>query len=116
MKLPDDKNIYKTSCPILFAMKIIGSKWKLPVIWYIADAENQTIRFNELQRKVVGITATMLAKCLRELEDDGLIHRKQYDTIPPIVEYSLRERGRKLLPALDELYKWAECVMNENGQ
>ncbi len=109
--LPVNENIYDTQCPILFAMKIIGQKWKLPILWYIADAENQTIRYKELERRVVGITATMLTKCLRELESDGLIHREQYNTIPPIVEYSLLERGKLLIPALESVYKWAEDQM-----
>lgn len=43
MNLPADKNIYGTECPILYAMKIIGQKWKLPILWYISDAENQNI-------------------------------------------------------------------------
>ena len=85
--------------------------WKLPILWYIADAENQTLRYRELERKVVGITATMLTKCLRELEADGLINRKQYSTIPPTVEYSLTERGKTLIPALDSIYQWAEGQM-----
>ena len=104
--LPSNENIYETDCPILFAMEIIGQKWKLPILWYIADKE--VIRYNELQRKVVGITATMLTKDLRELENDGLISRKQYSTIPPTVEYSLTEKGKTLIPALDTLYQWAD--------
>ena len=68
--LPKEENIYETDCPNLFAMDLIGQKWKLPILWYIADAENQTLRYRELERKVVGITATMLTKCLRELEQD----------------------------------------------
>ena len=111
--LPENENIYDTSCPILYAMKIIGQKWKLPILWYIAASENQTMRYKELERKVVGITATMLTKCLRELEADGLIHRKQYETIPPTVEYSLIERGRALLPALEAVYDWADDLMKE---
>ena len=107
--LPDNENIYETKCPILFAMDIIGQKWKLPILWYIADKE--VIRYNELQRKVVGITATMLTKDLRELETDGLVTRTQYNTIPPTVEYSLTDKGRTLIPALDELYNWAEKQM-----
>ena len=51
-------------------MALTGQKWRLPILWYIADAENQTLRNRELERKVVGITATMLTKCLRELELD----------------------------------------------
>lgn len=107
----EGENIYETSCPILYAMTLIGQKWKLPILWYIADAENQTLRYKELERKVVGITATMLTKCLRELEADELITRKQYNTIPPTVEYSLAEKGKSLIPALESVYQWAESQM-----
>jgi len=109
--LPKEENIYQTDCPILYAMNLIGQKWKLPILWYIADAENQTLRYKELERKVVGITATMLTKCLRELEQDQFIVRKQYSTIPPTVEYSLAERGRTLIPALESVYQWADEQM-----
>ena len=76
-----------------------------------SDHCSTVIRYNELQRKVVGITATMLTKDLRELENDGLISRKQYSTIPPTVEYSLTEKGKTLIPALDTLYQWADDQM-----
>ena len=92
-------------------MELIGQKWKLPILWYIADANKQTLRYSELERKVVGITATMLTKCLRELERDKFIVRKQYNTIPPTVEYSLAKRGKTLIPALESIYKWAESQM-----
>lgn len=100
-----------TQCPILYAMEIIGQKWKMPILWYIGDAEGQVMRYKELERRVAGITPTMLTKCLRELENDGLITRKQYNTIPPAVEYTLAERGRSLLPALESVYHWAEGQM-----
>ena len=109
--LPKDENIYETKCPILYAMELLGQKWKLPILWYIADAENQTLRYRELERQVVGITATMLTKCLRELERDGFITRTQYNTIPPTVEYSLTERGKTLIPALESFYQWAKELM-----
>ena len=109
--LPSKENIYDTQCPILYAMEIIGQKWKLPILWYTADAENQTLRYKELERKVVGVTPTMLTKCLRELEKDGLIHREQHPTIPPTVEYSLTDRGRTLIPALETVYQWGEKQM-----
>ena len=60
---------------------------------------------------MVGITATMLTKCLRELEADQFITRTQYNTIPPTVEYSLAERGKTLIPALESVYKWADQQM-----
>ena len=92
--LPKDKNIYETKCPILYAMEVMGQKWKLPIMWYIGTAK--TVRYGELQKKVIGITATMLTKCLRELEDDGLIKRKQYSTISPAVEYSYTKNAPSL--------------------
>lgn len=98
--LPKEENIYETDCPILYVMNLIGQKWKLPILWYIADAENQTLRYRELERKVTSITATMLTKCLRELEQDGFITRKQYSTIPPTVEYSLADREKTRLHRL----------------
>ena len=111
MPLPKGENIYETECPIFYAMELIGQKWKLPILWYIADAENQTLRYRELERKVVGITATMLTKCLRELEQDGLVFRTVYPTIPPAVEYALTERGKTLIPALQSVYNWADGQM-----
>lgn len=94
----------KTECPILHVFKCIGGKWKLPVLWHLA--EKDTMRYNELKRSVRGVTNMMLTKCLRELEDFGLVHRRQYNEIPPKVEYSLTERGKTLLPALEALYAW----------
>ena len=111
--LPQGENIYETACPILYAMERIGQKWKLPILWYIADSENQTLRYRELERKVVGITSTMLTKCLRELENDELVVRTVYPTIPPAVEYALTERGKTLIPALESIYNWAAGQMHE---
>lgn len=107
--VPDGENIYETRCPVLYAMDIIGQKWKLPILWYLHS--KGTLRYKELERSVVGITPTMLTKCLRELEADGLIARVQHNTIPPTVEYSLTERGCTLIPALDSIYAWGESQM-----
>lgn len=76
----------KTQCPILHVFRRIGGKWKLPILWHLADQE--TVRYNELKRSVRGVTNMMLTKCLRELEDFGLVIRKQYNEVPPRVEYS----------------------------
>ena len=64
------------------------------------------------ETRVAGITPTMLTKCLVELEEAGLVHREQFNEIPPRVEYSLTEREKTLLPALDELYQWADAQMH----
>ena len=94
----------KTECPILHVFRRIGGKWKLPILWHLADKE--TVRYNELKRSVRGVTNMMLTKCLRELEDFGLVIRQQYNEVPPRVEYSLTNRGKTLLPALEQLYAW----------
>ncbi|MBE6476997.1 MAG: helix-turn-helix transcriptional regulator [Propionibacteriaceae bacterium] len=97
-------NVSGQGCPILYALSIIGQKWKLPLLWYLH--ERPTTRFNELKRRVPGISNLMLTKSLRELEGAGLVLRDQRDTVPPHVEYSLTARGEALLPALNELYSW----------
>lgn len=89
-------------------MEIIGQKRKLPILWYIAH--KQVIHYNELKRKVVGITPTMLTKCLVEQEEKGLIHRTQYNTIPPKVEYRLTEQGKMLLTTL------MHCIPGRNRE
>jgi DNA-binding HxlR family transcriptional regulator len=91
-------------CPIRYAMSFIGQKWKIPLLWHLA--EHSPLRYNELKRAVPGITNIMLTQSLRELEEHHLVTRKQYDTVPPMVEYSLTERGQSLLPTLRALDAW----------
>lgn len=94
------------NCPILHFIEIINSKWKLPILWYLHEKENT--RFNELQRRIPGITQFMLTKSLRELERDGLIDRKILKNSPPKeIEYSLTELGENLMPAMNEIYSWS---------
>ena len=108
-KTVESENLDDIKCPIMYAIEIIGQKWKLPILWSLAECE--TLRYNELKRKVSGVTDTMLIKCLKELEDSRLVTRIQYNTIPPKVEYSLTERGDALLPTLNELSVWGEEQM-----
>ena len=105
------QDTYETDHVLLYTMKIIRPKWKLPIIWLLHENDNGTLRYTELQRRVQGVNSAMLTRCLRELEHDRMIIRKTYNTIPPTVEYSLTERGKSLFPALDSLYKWAEVQM-----
>ncbi|WP_077612476.1 winged helix-turn-helix transcriptional regulator [Clostridium sp. Marseille-P2415] len=91
-------------CYVKYAMDMIGGKWKLMIIWTMS--QNGTIRFNELQRKVDGISSLMLSKNLKELEQDQLIIRHQYNEIPPRVEYELSELSQKLITVLHTLGEW----------
>lgn len=96
------------NCSIEYALKIIGGKWKLLIIWTMS--QNGVIRFNELQRKVDGISSLMLSKALKELEEDCLIIRHQFNEIPPRVEYEISELSQKLIVALQVLGEWGEEV------
>ena len=99
---------YDDKCPLLRVMELIGGKWKLPILWHLAEAESAAVgvRYNELRRQVRGVTNMMLTKCLRELEAAGLVLRRDYAETPPRVEYALSETGRSLMPILRKLYRW----------
>lgn len=91
-------------CPIKSALEIIGGKWKLRILVQLLRKE--VVRFNELKRDISGITNTMLSNSLHELENDELITRNQYNEMPLRVEYTLTDRGKKLLPLIYELTIW----------
>ncbi len=100
------KNDKKTmSCPVETTLSVVGGRWKVLILHYLFDG---AIRFGELSRKLPGISARTLAKQLRELESDGIVHRKVYQQIPPRVEYSLTALGQKLKPVLLAMHAWGE--------
>lgn len=92
------------SCPLQQAMDMIGGKWKLSILCSLS-ADGAT-RYNELKRKMNGISNTMLAKSLRELENDNLIVRSEFMEVPIRVEYSITEKGSALMPILTQLAEW----------
>ena len=95
-------------CPLGSALKLIGGKWKIPILCSLH--QDGTTRYNELRRKIVGITNTMLASSLKELEEDGLVCRKQYLEMPVRVEYALTEVCDDLMPILKKLAHWGAKV------
>ena len=100
------------NCPVSSTLHLIGGKYKALLLWHLTD---NTLRFNELRKLVPEATAKMLTQQLRELEDDGLIHREVYPVVPPKVEYSLTARGRSLFPILSAMYDWGVALMAETG-
>ncbi len=87
-------------------VRMIGGKWKLMILRQLIY--NGTQRFNELKRSITGITQTMLTKQLRELEEDGLVHRNIYAEIPPRVEYSATQKALELDSLFQAMYDWAD--------
>jgi DNA-binding HxlR family transcriptional regulator len=98
-------------CPLESAMLSIGGKWKMSII--CALHRDGTARYNELKRKIRGITNTMLASALKELEERGLVSRKQYAEMPVRVEYSLTDACNGLLPILNMLALWGVRLHND---
>ena len=92
-------------CPFVTAQKILTGKWTLLIMHHL---NIKTMRFNELQRELPDLTQTTLTKQLRNMEGNGLIIRTVYNQIPPKVEYSLSELGRRFNPVLNSLETWGE--------
>lgn len=91
-------------CPLQRAMNAIGGKWKMPILCSLSTSG--AVRYNDLKRKIQGISNTMLAKSLKELEDDGLVKRTEYMEVPIRVEYESTPAVASLLPIIMELAKW----------
>lgn len=93
-----------TECPVAGIQKIIRGKWTMVIIYFLSQG---TLRFGELNRKLPQVTEANLTKELRLLENYGLVHRKVYCEVPPKVEYSLTEIGKRFIPVLEALEIWA---------
>ena len=92
------------NCPVTPLLLMLQGKWKNQIIYELCIKD--PIRFSELKKNLSGITNTMLTTSLRELESDGLISRRQYNEIPPHVDYSFTQKGKDLLPIFYEMTKW----------
>ncbi|GGG75891.1 winged helix-turn-helix transcriptional regulator [Paenibacillus radicis (ex Gao et al. 2016)] len=94
------------NCEKELTLSVIGGKWKLIILWHLGKQGPQ--RFSELQRLLPKITHKMLTSQLKELMDDGIIHREVFPEVPPRVEYSMTELGMTLLPILEMMYTWGK--------
>ena len=92
-------------CGIDVTLAVVGGKWKASILWHLAGT---TMRFSDLQRQFSQITRKMLTQQLRELESDGLVHREVYPQVPPKVAYSLTEKGKTIIPILNQMCAWGK--------
>ena len=99
-------NFAGEGCGLKKVLDIIGGKWKIMILCVI-DKEG-IVRYGDLRRAVFGITNTMLANSLKEMENDGLVERKQFMEMPVRVEYSLTDKAKSIVPILLELKRWGE--------
>src|SRR5262249_33006997 len=96
--------------PCEIALRYIGGAWKGLIVWQLTYRGKH--RHAELKKRLSGITSKVLTEQLREMEEDGLIHRTVFPEVPPRVEYELTSRGETLRPIIDAMYKWG----NEYGR
>ena len=96
-------------CPLAPVLALFGSRWKHQILWHL---QGEAIRFNELARRLPGITPRTLTRQLRDLERDGLIARTQYSEIPPRVEYSATELAHSLSSVFRALNRWGSANLD----
>ncbi|WP_442600607.1 winged helix-turn-helix transcriptional regulator [Paenibacillus sp. KN14-4R] len=101
----------KEACPVEYTLDVIGGKWKGVLLYHLLGG---TKRFSEFKRICPGITQRMLTLQLRELEEDGVVHREVYQQVPPKVEYSLTEFGKSLQPIIMLMREWGLEYMEKN--
>lgn len=96
-----------SSCHITNVMKILGGKWKLPILYRLMEGK---MRFSALSELIPNLSRKVLSDQLKQLEKDGLVIRKKYSQIPPRVEYSLTKHAVKLRPIIDFLSGWNQEI------
>lgn len=90
--------------PVSVVLQLVGAKWKLLIVKELLKKE---MRFVEL-KKALGCTSKVLIACLKEMEEDGLVIREEYETLPPKVEYYLSDIGYTLRPVIESMQKWGK--------
>ena len=103
----------RASCPVERTLEVIGGRWKVLILRELFPGVR---RFGQLHRALHGITQKMLTQQLREMEEDGMIHREIYLQVPPKVEYSLTPLGESLKPILDSMHEWGVRHLDEQNR
>lgn len=101
-------------CPLEYGLELFGGKWKSRIICVLN--EKGTLRYSSIRKEMLNVTDAVLASTLKELIKDGLVSRKQYEEIPPRVEYSLTDRGKSVVPILQSICKWAGVFQREGSE
>ena len=93
------------TCTLKEVLDIIGGKWAMPIIYILSKGK---MRFKELERSIEGINTRMLVKELKNMEANTIITREVFATVPPTVEYTLTQKGHKLIPSITSLHHWGQ--------
>ena len=101
-------------CEKELTLSIISGKWKVVILWHLGV--EGTHRFSELQKLFPKISHKILSNQLRDLIEDGIVHREVIPEVPPKVEYSMTELGMTLLPIVEMMYEWGKKRIDQIKQ
>jgi DNA-binding HxlR family transcriptional regulator len=101
-----------SDCPVCRTAEVVCSKWTMLVIRDLAEGRS---RFCELERSLQGISPRTLSLRLRALEEEGIVVRRTYPEVPPRVEYALTEKGRALIPLIEDMRRYGRQWLNADG-
>jgi len=107
------KKVLRTRCPIAYSLDLLGDRWSLVIV---RDMMMGKRRFGEFLESSERITTNVLTDRLIQLEACGLVAKTRYQSNPPRFEYSLTQRGKALLPVLQEICRWAAKHLPDSGQ
>jgi DNA-binding HxlR family transcriptional regulator len=98
--------------PVDFILQQIGGTWKAPVLWRL---KSKSLRYTELEKDIPHISQKMLTKTLRELEANGIIDKKIFAEVPPHTEYSITEKGKKIIILIASIRNLGVELMKDEG-
>ncbi|MEO9903673.1 helix-turn-helix domain-containing protein [Nisaea sp.] len=98
-------DVMSENCPSRSLLNHVTSRWGVLVLIAL---QNQTLRFSDLRRIIGGVSEKMLSQTLKTLEQDGFVHRKSFNVVPPHVEYSLTTHGQGVVVHVKALATWLE--------
>jgi DNA-binding HxlR family transcriptional regulator len=104
---PDDE-----VCPVCATADLVCAKWTLLVIRDLSEGRS---RFCELERSLAGISPRTLSLRLRALEEEGIVERRTFPEVPPRVEYELTEKGRALMPLIEDMRRYGREWLGARG-
>lgn len=103
----------RLTCPVEATLTVMNGRWKVLILRELLQGVK---RFGELHRALIGVTQKMLTQQLRELERDGILHRKVYPQVPPKVEYSVTPLGESLKPILKAMQAWGLRLLADKNR
>jgi DNA-binding HxlR family transcriptional regulator len=98
--------------PVDYVLQLIGGTWKTPILWRL---RNKSLRYNELEKDIPHISQKMLTKALKEMEQNGIISKEVFASVPPKVIYSLTEKGKKLIPLIEHIRNQGIELLKDDG-